>query len=162
MSLPNRQVRPSLLHVESIMGRLRGEQAITEVCRFLRSEFSHFDWVGVYRVDGAELALAGWDGARPTEHVRIPIDQGLCGRAVREGRSVVVADVRESPEYLACFIETRSEVVVPIRAGEAIVGEIDVDGRTIGAFDDSDRRFLEEVARRLSAAVAPAAASPPS
>ena len=160
MTVPNRQVAPSLLHIEAIVGRLRGEQALTEVCRFLRSEFSHFDWVGVYRLEGTELVLGGWAGARPTEHVRIPIDRGICGRAARDGVSVVVADVRSDPEYLACFVETRSEIVVPVRDSGQIVGEIDVDGRTIGAFDDSDRRFLEEVARRLSGAIGPAGALP--
>ncbi|MCI4340351.1 MAG: GAF domain-containing protein [Thermoplasmata archaeon] len=161
MTLPARQVRPSLLHIDAILLRLKGEQALTEVCRFLRSEFSHFDWVGVYRLEGPELVLGGWDGSQPTEHVRIPIDRGLCGRAVRDGVSVVVADVRESPEYLACFLDTRSEIVVPVRAAGQIVGEIDVDGRTVGAFDDSDRRFLEEVARRISGAIGPVAAPAP-
>lgn len=161
MTLPSRQTRPSLLQIEAIVLRLRGEAALAEVCRFLRTEFSHFDWVGVYRLEGTELALSGWDGAQPTEHVRIPIDRGLCGRAVREGASVVVADVRESPEYLACFVDTRSEIVVPVRVGGTIVGEIDVDGRTVGAFDDSDRRFLEEVARRIGPSIVPAPPPPP-
>jgi L-methionine (R)-S-oxide reductase len=161
VTVPARQVRPALLQIEAIVGRLRGGEALTEVCRYLRSELEHFDWIGVYRLEGAELVLGGWSGAQPTEHVRIPIDRGLCGRAVREGASVVVADVRESSEYLACFLETRSEIVVPVRVGTAIVGEIDVDGRAVGAFDDSDRRFLEEVARRIGPSVVPPSAPPP-
>ncbi|MCI4360592.1 MAG: GAF domain-containing protein, partial [Thermoplasmata archaeon] len=144
-----RQVRPALLQIEASLGRLTGEAALSEVGRYLRSELAHFDWIGVYRLEGRELALAGWAGAQPTEHVRIPIEQGLCGRAVRDGVSVIVADVRDSPEYLQCFLETRSEIVVPVRVGGEIVGEIDVDGRTVGAFDDSDRRFLEEVGRLI-------------
>jgi L-methionine (R)-S-oxide reductase len=161
VTLPPRHVRPALLQVEAIVGRLKGTAALGEVCRYLRSEISHFDWIGVYRLEGAELVLAGWDGGRPTEHVRIPVESGLCGRAVRDGASVVVADVRESPDYLACFIETRSEIVVPVRVDGAIAGEIDVDGRTVGAFDDSDRRFLEEVARRIGPTIPPTAGAPP-
>ena len=161
MSVPVRQTRPTLLQIEAIVGRLKGGPALNEVCRYLRSELAHFDWVGVYRLEGPELVLAGWDGARPTEHVRIPVDRGLCGRAVRDGVSVVVADVRESPEYLACFLETRSEIVVPVRVNGSIVGEIDVDGRTVGAFDDSDRRLLEEIARRIGATIPTTAGAPP-
>jgi len=66
---------------------------------------------------------------------------------------VVADDVTTSPGYLACFRDTRSEIVVPIRRDGEPIGEIDIDGQTVGAFDDSDRRFLEEVAGRLTGAV---------
>ncbi len=155
MTVPPRRATPALLQVDSILGRLNGAEALAETCRFLRAEFSQYAWVGVYRLDGAELSLAAWDGDRPTEHTRIPLDRGLCGRAVREGRTVVVGDVRESPEYLACFLETRSEIVVPVRAPDGtILGEIDIDGTAVNAYDQTDERFLVEVARRLSPAVA--------
>jgi L-methionine (R)-S-oxide reductase len=165
MTVPPRQATPALLHVGSILSRLTGAEAMTEVCRYLRLEFPHFHWIGVYRLDGSELVLDGWDGSAPTEHVRIPLDRGLCGQAAREGRTVIVADVRSAPEYLACFLDTRSEIVVPIRRDETVIGEIDVDGTTVGAYDASDDRFLTEVARRLAPALGvpggpPAAASP--
>ncbi len=153
MSVPNRQVVPALLQIDAILGRLRGGAALAEVCRYLRSEFPHYDWVGVYRVVGDELLLDGWDGRAATEHTRIPIGRGVCGRAAREGRTVLVPDVRADPDYLACFLETRSEIVVPVREEGTVLGEIDVDGREVGAFDASDDRFLTEVARRIAPAV---------
>ena len=105
----------------------------------------------MYRLeDSRTLVLEGWDGDQPTEHTRIPIERGLCGQAVREGRTVVVADVSAAPEYLACFLDTRSEIVVPIRAGGKIIGEIDVDGTARNAYDASDARFLEAVAEKLA------------
>ena len=61
--------------------------------------------------------------------------------------TIVVDDVNTDPRYLSCSIKTRSEIVVPIFAGETIVGEIDIDSHTPAAFDDSDRTFLEETAR---------------
>ncbi len=149
MPIPPRRATPALLQVDAILARLSGEAAATEVCRFLRSEFVHFDWVGIYRRDGPALTLLGWEGRAPTEHTTIPIERGVCGRAVREGRTVVVEDVSRDPDYLACFLETRSEIVVPIRSAGEIVGEIDVDGRELKAFDASDARFLEAVAARL-------------
>jgi len=63
---------------------------------------------------------------------------------------VIVDDVSADPDYLACFLETRSEIVVPIRAGGLVVGEIDVDGNSVKAFDASDGRFLELVAGKVA------------
>lgn len=162
MSVPPRQVTPALLQVDAILGRLSGVQAIAEVCRFLRHEFSHYHWVGVYRKEGTELVLDGWEGDQPTEHVRIPIDKGLCGRAARENRTVIVDDVNAAPEYLACFLDTRAEIVVPIRAtsGE-VLGEIDIDGKVVKAYDVSDQRFLEQVAGKLAPALMASAALSP-
>jgi L-methionine (R)-S-oxide reductase len=153
MTVSARQTASALLQVDSLRSRLKGRQALGEVCRFLRSSFRHYRWVGVYRLEGAILVLDAWDGPAATEHTRIPVDRGVCGQAVRERRTVVVDDVRASPEYLACFLETRSEIVVPIRRGDEILGEIDVDGNEVGAFDASDRSFLETVAGRLIDAV---------
>ncbi len=160
MTIFPRAATPALLQVESIVGRLAGRAALQEVCRFLRSDVRTYRWVGVYRVEGAELVLDAWDGPAATEHTRIPISRGVCGRAVRDDATVIVTDVRSDPEYLACFRETRAEIVVPIRDGASVVGEIDVDGNEVGAFDASDGRFLEEVARRLTAAVRAAASDP--
>jgi L-methionine (R)-S-oxide reductase len=149
MTLPPRQVTPALLQVDAVLARLAGDAALTEVCRFLHAEFRHFRWVGVYRLDGPLLRLGGWAGDQPTEHDVIPIGQGLCGLAARENRTVVVDDVRERPEYLACFLETRSELIAPIRHQGNVIGEIDVDGNEVRAFDASDARFLEQVAAKL-------------
>ena len=160
MTVPPRATTPALLQVDAIVSRLQGRAALQEVCRFLCQSFPHYRWVGVYRVDGTSLVLDAWDGPAPTEHTRIPIERGVCGRAARENRTVLVRDVRESPEYLACFLETRAEAVVPIRAEDRVVGEIDIDGNEVGAFDRSDGAFLEQIAERLSAAVAKAAGEP--
>jgi L-methionine (R)-S-oxide reductase len=160
MSVNSRQVEPSLLQIDAILGRLSGPQALAEVCRFLRREFPAYSWVGVYRRAGEELLLDGWDGDAPTEHVRIPIARGICGQAVREERTVIVPDVRESPEYLQCFLDTRSEIVVPVRDDAGIVGEIDVDGRAVNAFDRTDDLFLREVAERILPALKASAAAP--
>jgi L-methionine (R)-S-oxide reductase len=161
MPVPPRAATPALLQIDAIVARLAGRAALAEVCRFVRHSFPHYRWVGVYRRDGDVLVLDGWDGPAATEHTRIPVDRGVCGRAVREERTVIVDDVRSAPEYLACFLETRAEIVVPIRDGTAVIGEIDIDGNEVRAFDASDRSFLESVAPRLTAAVRAAAAEPP-
>jgi L-methionine (R)-S-oxide reductase len=108
----------------------------------------------VYLRDGEMLRLAAWSGPQATEHETIPVGQGICGKAAREARTVIVEDVRAAPEYLACFLETRSEIVVPIRHEGSVVGEIDIDGNEVKAFDASDDRFLTEVAHRVAALAA--------
>jgi L-methionine (R)-S-oxide reductase len=160
MTIPPRQATPALLQVDAILSRLSGRPALQEVCRFLRDSFPHYRWVGVYRLEGPELVLDAWDGPAATEHTRIPLERGVCGRAAREGRTVIVDDVRSDPEYLSCFLETRAEIVVPVREGERILGEIDIDGNAVGAYDASDRRFLEAIAGKLSAALAGSASEP--
>jgi L-methionine (R)-S-oxide reductase len=161
MSVPDRRARPALLQVDAILSRLQGRQALAEVCRYLVHEFAHYPWVGVYRLDGTTLVLDAYEGPEATEHVRIPLDRGLCGQAARENRTVVVDDVRAAPEYLACFLSTRSEIVVPIRDGGTVVGEIDIDGHQVKAFDATDQRFLERLAEKLAGAVRKSAAEPP-
>jgi len=161
VTVPPRAATPALLQIDAVLGRLKGRAALAEVCRFLRSSFRHYRWVGVYRLDGGTLVLEAWDGPAATEHTRIPVGQGVCGRAARENRTVIVDDVRADPEYLACFVETRAEIVVPVHDGAAVLGEIDIDGTAVGAYDASDRQFLEEVARRLIPAVTLAASEGP-
>ena len=112
-----------------------------------------YDWVGFYWVDPDDaqtLELGAFAGA-PTEHTRIPVSRGICGAAVALGETIVVEDVRADPRYLACSIETKSEIVVPIRAHGRIVGEIDIDSHTAAAFGPADRAFLEVCAASIGA-----------
>lgn len=107
-----------------------------------------FDWCGVYRLEGDALVLDEFVG-EPTEHIRIPVGQGICGRAVAERKNQVVPDVSERPEYLACSPKTRSEIVVLIRRGETILGQIDIDSHRLSAFGEQEEQLLEALARFL-------------
>jgi L-methionine (R)-S-oxide reductase len=124
---------------------------LDRVVEALRSRFSHYTGVYLYWMDGpGALVLRAYRG-RPTEHVRIPVDRGICGRAAREKRTVIVDDVTADPSYLACSLETRSEIVVPIMWGGQVLGEIDIDSDVPAAFAEGDRRFLEDVAAAIAA-----------
>jgi GAF domain-containing protein len=108
----------------------------------------YYNWTGFYMLDPDDpeiLALGPFRGA-PTEHVRIPLTQGICGAAVAQNNTVIVDDVHSDPRYLACSLETRSEIVVPIRVHDAVVGEIDIDSHDLAAFSSLDREFLERCA----------------
>lgn len=107
-----------------------------------------YHWVGVYLLMGDTLVLGPYRG-KPTIHTRIPIGEGICGLAARTKETVNVPDVRQDPRYIACSLETRSEIVVPILDGDCVYGEIDIDSDDEAAFDDADREQLEQVARLL-------------
>jgi L-methionine (R)-S-oxide reductase len=117
--------------------------------RLLADTFSHFNWVGIYWLEGDTLVLGPYVGA-PTEHDRIPVGRGVCGTAVAEKKNQVIADVRQLTNYLACSLTTRSEIVVLIRKAGRIVGQIDADGIELGAFDVTDEALLTAVAERLA------------
>ena len=126
------------------------QKACDLVVRTLRCSVPHYNWVGIYLVQGQELILTAWDGPEATQHTRIPIGQGICGLAARERRIVVVDDVNKDPRYLACFPYTRSEIVAPIMKAGRVLGEIDIDSDTPAAFGAVDEKFLAEVAELLA------------
>jgi len=125
-------------------------EAAQRAVEVLHDRFPHYDWLGIYWVDGADLVLGPWVGPEATEHTRIPIGTGICGAAAASGQTEIIADVDADPRYLACFASTKSEIVVPIFADGSVVGEIDIDGSDANAFDETDGRFLEEVAALLA------------
>ena len=109
-----------------------------------------YSWVGIYFVEDEELVLGPWKGPSATDHVRIPIGEGVCGAAAASGVTEIVDDVNADPRYLACFASTRSEIVVPVHYREMVVAEIDIDSDQPAAFGDADRAFLERVAALIA------------
>lgn len=109
-----------------------------------------YNWSGIYRLEGEKLLLDAYVG-EPTDHTEIPVGRGVCGTAVAEDKNQVIEDVRELSNYLSCSVKTRSEIVVLIRDSEGkILGQIDIDGHRVGAFDKSDEAFLEKMAEILA------------
>jgi L-methionine (R)-S-oxide reductase len=144
--------RGALEAVERILNRGGdADDVLREVVEVLHDRCGHYSWVGIYLVEGDDLVLGPWKGPQSTDHVRIPIGQGICGAAASTGRTEVVDDVNADPRYLACFASTRSEIVVPIAYEGRVVGEIDIDSDEPAAFTEGDRAFLERVATLVSA-----------
>lgn len=113
----------------------------------------YYTWAGFYFLHGNTLELGPFRGL-PTEHAAIPLGSGICGAAAAQNETIVVPDVRADSRYLACFVSTRSEIVVPIRDGAEVLGEIDIDSDRPNAFTDEDRRLLESIAERLGPLIA--------
>ena len=125
------------------------------VCHQLDERFEHYSWVGIYVVEGDELILSAWSGPEETEHTTIAVGEGICGLAAKTGRTEVVPDVTERPEFIACFPSTKSEIVVPIHGPDGtVLGEIDIDSDWLDAFDQRDKELLEAIAADLSEVMA--------
>ena len=126
--------------------------AMKQVVQLLKDAMPHYSWVGIYLIDGNELVLGPFLG-KPSPHTRIPLGRGICGAAATEKATIIVDDVNADPRYLACSIETKSEIVVPIMNGPEVLGEIDIDSDQPAAFGQADRELLERVAPLLAEAL---------
>ena len=137
-----------LLKIETAIER-DPARAMEETVRLLAAEVPAYTWVGIYLLDGDELVLGPFVG-KPSPHTRIPLGRGICGAAATEKATIIVDDVNADPRYLACSIETRSEIVVPILTKGDVLGEIDIDSDRPAAFGEGDRVLLEKVAALLA------------
>ena len=115
----------------------------------LLKEQPDYSWVGIYLLDGNELVLGPFLG-KPSPHTRIPLGRGICGAAATEKETIIVDDVNADPRYLACSIETKSEIVAPIMLDGVVLGEIDIDSDKHAAFGDADKQLVEAVAAMLA------------
>lgn len=123
--------------------------AMNQVVDILKAGLPDYTWVGIYMLEGDELVLGPFRG-KPSPHSRIPLNKGICGAAASTKETIVVDDVDADPRYLACSLDTRSEIVVPILAGETVLGEIDIDSDKKAAFRAADRELVEGVAHLLA------------
>lgn len=111
-----------------------------------------FHWTGIYELFSDDMLRLGPFVGSPTDHVFIGVGNGVCGTAVAERRNLNIPDVRRIDNYLACSVETRSELVVLIRSGERIHAQIDIDSHEVNAFDDAAVADVQRVADWLARA----------
>lgn len=141
------------MNADRVLARIQAEltrepetdRALERVVAVLKDSAPLYNWVGIYLLEGDELVLGPFLG-KPSPHTRIPLGRGICGAAAAQKATIIVDDVNADPRYLACSIETQSEIVVPIMEGGRVLGEIDIDSDRRGAFGPADRALLEAVA----------------
>ena len=129
-----------------------GEALMRAIVALLHGKLTRYNWVGFYVLekegDCDMLVLGPFKGAM-TPHNRIPLNQGICGAAASSGKTVVVEDVNSDPRYLACSLETKSEIVVPVFVNGKVAGELDIDSHFLAAFGPDDRKLCEHAAAVL-------------
>jgi L-methionine (R)-S-oxide reductase len=125
------------------------QELMQAMARVLHERMLKYNWVGFYMLEpGAKppmLVLGAFEGAM-TPHTRIPLNQGICGAAASSGQTVVVDDVSKDSRYLACSLETKSEIVVPVFAHGTVVGELDIDSHFAAAFTPEHQELVQHCA----------------
>src|ERR1700728_589823 len=122
------------------------QDLMQRMVKLLHDRMLKYNWLGFYMLEpGARppmLVLGAFEGAM-TPHTRIPLNQGICGAAASSGQTVVIDDVSKDPRYLACSLETRSEIVVPVFAFGKVVGELDIDSHFPAAFTPEHQKLVQ-------------------
>jgi len=124
---------------------------LTEICELLKSSVSYYNWVGFYFKNGDknELKLHSFAGA-PTDHTIIPFGKGICGQVAVSNENFVVSDVEMQDNYIACSINVKSEIVIPLFLNNENIGQIDIDSHSIDPFTEADEHFLEFVNKKVA------------
>jgi putative methionine-R-sulfoxide reductase with GAF domain len=143
--------------LEAVAGAPDRTAAMSAAVARLKRGVPAYTWVGIYILVGNELVLGPYEG-KPSPHTHIPLGRGICGAAATERTTIIVDDVHADSRYLACSLETQSEIVVPIIYGGDVLGEIDIDSDQPAAFGPADQALLE----RVAAALGPRLAAPAS
>lgn len=147
----------SLDHLKPEVDKMLSQQnldinhRLTEVCDLLQTKVDTYDWVGFYFKNGdkRELILKAFAG-EPTDHTTIPFGKGICGQVAESNESFVVDDVSAQDNYIACSINVKSEIVIPLFVNGENIGQIDIDSNTKKAFTNEDEKFLTWVNAQVS------------
>ena len=126
-------------------------QTLTSICDALKSKIPHYDWVGFYFKNDKkrELVLGPYAG-KPTDHSTIPFGKGICGQVAVNNKNFVVPDVQTQDNYIACSLEVKSEIVIPIFVKGENIGQIDIDSNTLNPFSKADETFLEFICAKVA------------
>ena len=133
-------------------GATSAQQLMEGITKLLHQKMLRYNWVGFYMLEKGgpqDVLLLGPFRGTMTPHTRIPLNQGICGAAASTGKTIIVDDVSADPRYLACSLETKSEIVVPVFVEKKVVGELDIDSHFLAAFSPEDRTLCEHAASVL-------------
>jgi L-methionine (R)-S-oxide reductase len=122
------------------------------ITKLLHQKMLRYNWVGFYMLEKEgkqDMLVLGPFRGTMTPHTRIPLNQGICGAAASTGKTIVIDDVSADSRYLACSLETKSEIVVPVFVEKKVVGELDIDSHFLAAFTPNDRIICEHAAAVL-------------
>ena len=119
-------------------------QRLTNICELLQSQIDYYNWVGFYFAEHntKTLHLKAFAG-EPTDHIVIPFGKGICGQVAESHKNFVVPDVQSQDNYIACSLNVKAEIVVPLFKDGLNIGQIDIDSHTPDPFTAEDERFLE-------------------
>lgn len=124
---------------------------IANLVSVLKYTFDYYLWVGVYFIDTknkTELVIGPFQGKVPC--TRLKKGKGVCWTAVQKKETILVEDVNDFSGHIACDSEAKSEIVIPVIKDEVVTAVLDVDSSNIAAFDETDKKYLEELIRKTT------------
>ncbi|MGB0178098.1 MAG: GAF domain-containing protein [Owenweeksia sp.] len=126
------------------------QNALQQLCDLLEKEVDKYTWVGFYFMDHhtRQLHLGPYTGA-PTDHTVIPFGKGICGQVAVSGKTYLAENVEEESNYIACSVDVKSEIVVPLYNGKELVAQLDIDSNELNAFSERDEELLGQICRML-------------
>jgi GAF domain-containing protein len=127
------------------------DKTLKDVCELLKYSVPYYDWVGFYFKNGEkeELKIGPYAGLA-TDHTIIPFGKGICGQVAVSSENLVVQDVNAEDNYIACSLNVKSEIVIPLFVNNINIGQIDIDSNTADPFTREDERFLEFVCESVA------------
>jgi len=148
--MPFQKLKPQVLSIIESKN-LSVDHRLTEVCELLEKTIPYYDWVGFYFKNGDknELKLRAFAG-EPTDHLIIPFGKGICGQVAISNENFVVPDVKAQDNYIACSINVKAEIVIPLFVNGENIGQIDIDSHTADPFSREDELFLEFVNEEIA------------
>jgi GAF domain-containing protein len=140
--MPFESLKPQVVALLSKQEHTLTEK-LTAICELLRQSIDYYNWVGFYFKNGdkEELKLRAFSG-EPTEHTIIPFGKGICGQVAVSNENFVVPDVKAQDNYIACSIDVKAEIVIPLFVAGENIGQIDIDSHSVDPFCQEDEHFL--------------------
>ena len=127
------------------------KNCLNSICKYLNKQIEGYDWVGFYfhNEKNRELELVAFSGIA-TEHTKIPFGEGICGTSALTNNPILVDDVSKESNYIACNINVKSEIVVPLFNNKKNIGQIDIDSNNLNQFTKVDLNFLIKINEMIS------------
>lgn len=123
---------------------------LLKICELLKTEVDYYNWVGIYILDKeAQILKLGPYIGKPTDHTHIPIGKGVCGQVAASRQTMVVQDISKMVNYIACSLDVKSEIVVPVLKYDEFIAEIDIDSHSPAPFSEKDRLLLETIGEKI-------------
>lgn len=146
------EIEDILLKVERITTKNpKNIEVLQNICKLLKEEVYHYDWVGFYILDEeTQILNLGPFIGKPTEHKHIAVGKGVCGQVAETCKTMIVQDVSRIENYIACSVDVQSEIVVPILKKGKFVAEIDIDSHSPAPFTANDRKLLEKISHKIT------------
>lgn len=136
---------------EIIRSKKSTDSVLHAICELLKTEVYHYDWVGFYILEEeTQILNLGPYVGKSTDHTKIPVGKGVCGQVAASGQTMVVQDVTQMENYLACSLDVQSEIVVPVLKNGKFVAEIDIDSHSPAPFTSDDNLLLESIAKKIT------------